>query len=96
MERKDLLGGNLTALPKIMKGPGIRPIKKNELFKKFRPYVPSEYHSLDLYQPPSEDEMAQFRAHADAKKQLNVEAKRTAEEARKRKRDEEEQKTAVV
>lgn len=86
--RKELLEGNAVQLPAVLERPGIRPIKKNELFKKFRPYVPPEYHHLEMYQPPSKEEMDRYKAHSDAKKKLNEAAKQQeAEQARKRKRD---------
>lgn len=64
--------------------PGIRAIKKNELWAKYRKLVPSKYHNLDIYQPPSSAEAAMLKQQ----QQLKDKAKREDKDhTRKRKRD---------
>lgn len=53
--REDILF-YIARVPQPIPPPGIKPIKKRELSHKYKPYVPVEYHSLDIYQPPTAEE----------------------------------------
>lgn len=70
--------------------PGIRAIKKREMWKKFRPVVPERYHTLDIYGRPSEEELNELKKQRAKKAQEKKKEKQKAiahSDERKRKRD---------
>ena len=74
---------DISMYPKALNKPGIKPIKRNELWKKFRPVVPEQYHNSDIYQPPSSTELEQLRQErAEKDKQRQVSKKRKTDEMR--------------
>lgn len=72
--------------PKQLAAPGIRAIKKNELWKKFKKLVPPEYHDSDIYQQPTDAEAAHLK-----QKQTEKEQSRAVEKAARKRRYEESQ-----
>ena len=54
--------------PSHLGAPGIRPIKKKELSQKYRSLVPVEYRALDLYEDPTEEELAMLKEQEKDKK----------------------------
>lgn len=53
--------------PTKIEAPGLRAIKKNELYSKYRKLIPSKYHHLDIYQPPSKSEATMLKEQKAAK-----------------------------
>lgn len=82
-------------IPQQINPPGIRPIKKREMWKKFCPVVPEVYHSLDIYQRPIPEELEGLKneqAKKAREKKKAIESAKSAiaeeaEQARKRKLD---------
>jgi hypothetical protein len=50
------------ALLQPIKPPGINPYKQVELFFKYRPVVPPEYHQDEFYIKPSDDVLKMVKA----------------------------------
>lgn len=93
IDDRDYLLMHFAVVPKAINQPGIRPIKKREMWKKFRPVVPEKYHSLDIYECPTLAELEELKKERAKKAQekrksseaASVAASKEAEEARKRK-----------
>lgn len=90
--RANILSEWYTFLEKI-EPPGIRAIKKREMWQKFRPVVPEQYHGLDIYQRPTDEELEDLKKQrankAKEKKKVKEAAASYTAEERKRKRDDE-------
>ena len=69
--------------PRTLTAPGIKPIKKNELWQKYLKLVPEQYHHLDIYKPPTEEEKEELKQSKKRKSQINQEEK----ESRKRRQE---------
>lgn len=83
-ERDDLLC-QAYDYPVRLNAPGIRSIKKNELWKKFKKLVPVQFHDCDIYQKPTDDELAELQQQ----KAQKLAARVVEKEARKRRQQEE-------
>ena len=69
--------------PPKMKPPGIRAIKKKELSQKYRSLVPPEYCSLDLYEDPTEEELAMLKEQEKDKRAAKAAKKKKSPLKRK-------------
>lgn len=78
---RDLVLKTAYDFPKKITPLGIRSIKKNELWKKFKKFVPAEYHNSDIYQEPSNQEKTDL-----IERQAEREASRALEKAGRAKR----------
>lgn len=66
IEDRDLLLGQLLDFPRKLAPPGIKAIKQNELWKKYRPFVPETYHHLDIYQKPRDEDLSDLKEKSKA------------------------------
>lgn len=81
---RDSVLGDIVDYPITLKPPGIRSIKKNELFTKYRKMVPEQYRNSDIYLPPSQEESNELKKQKAAK-----DAAKAVEKAARKRRYEE-------